>query len=272
MAAIRISSPHVDGQIAVMVRLTRPLRGFAVAGALLLGCLPGVAQAKWMKATVSGATVLTTTSPTASDGLGAGASITALTFIIQNYAGSTGGATNFWNQTTVKPNYTQLFGFGTGVGSTGLQGNYSAHTLPYDNIGVGNFISSDTVGTNFNLRVGTQGSSSGLNVVIGGVNKNVEYILLENGNLNLNNTPPTSNDVVDFLKASLGSPQPRTCTGNFITTCVGRIQTSTEGAITFSWTNIQFDEIEAVPAPLPIAGALAGFRFSRKIRSRIKAN
>jgi len=218
---------------------------------------------------VSGATVLKTTSPIAPDGLGEGVSITALTFIIQNYAGSTGGATNFWNQTIVKPNYTQLFGFGTGVGSTGLQGNYSAHTLPYNNAGDGNFISSDTVGTNFNLRVGTNGDSSGLNVVIGGVSKNVEYILLENGNLNLNNTPPTSNDVVDFLDASLGL---RTCSATGGYTCAGRIQTSTEGAITFTWTNIQFDEIEAVPAPLPIAGALAGFRFSRKIRSRIKAN
>jgi hypothetical protein len=137
---------------------------------------------------------------------------------------------------------------------------------------MGNFISSNTDGSNFNLRVGSQGSSSGLTVATGSpslITRNVEYILLENGFLNLNNTAPTSNDVVDFLKASLGT---RTCTGNYTTTCVGTIQTADEKAITFSWTTIQFDEIEAVPAPLPIAGALAGFRLSRKIRSRIKAN
>jgi hypothetical protein len=232
----------------------------------LIGCLPGVAQAKWIKATVTG-----TVSPTSdlfADDLQSGSSIT-LNFIIQNYSGSTSSTANSWNQNTFKPNFTQLFGYGTGVGSTGLQGNYDSYSLPYDSApgipGDGNFILSNTDGTDFNLRVGTQGTSSGLNVVIGGVNKNVEYILLENGTLNLVNTTPTSNDVVDFLKASLGS---RTCTGS----CSGTFQTSTEGAITFSWSNIQFDEIEAVPAPIPIAGALAGFRISRKIRSRIKAN
>jgi len=251
-----------------MVYLFSIPKTLPLAGALLIGCLPGVAQAKWIRATVSGATVLTSTTPVAADNLGVGNTINPLTFVIQNYIGTL-GSPNVWSQTTVQPNYTQLFGYGTGVGSTGLQGNYNASSLPFDSAGIGNFIKSNTNGTDFNLRVGTQEASSGLNVVISSVNRNVEFISLVNGTLNLNNTPPTSNDVVDFLKASLGS---RTCTGNYTTTCVGTIQTSSEGAITFSWTNIQFDEIEAVPAPLPIAGALAGFRISRKIRSRIKAN
>ena len=245
-----------------MAYLSSVPRALALAGALLIGCLPGVAQAKWIKATVSG-----TVSPTSSafaDNLQSLDPIT-LNFIIQNYSGSTSPTANSWNQKTVKPNYTQLFGYGTGVGSTGLQGYYNASSLPFDSAIDGNFIASNTNGTDFNLRVGTQGVSSGFNVVIGGVSKNVEYILLENGTLNLVNTTPTSNDVVDFLKASLGS---RTCTGS----CNGTFQTSTEGAITFTWSNIQFDEIEAVPAPLPIAGALEGFRISRKIRSRIKAD
>jgi hypothetical protein len=37
-----------------MSRLTRPPKGFAIIGALLIGFFPGVAQAKWIKATVSG--------------------------------------------------------------------------------------------------------------------------------------------------------------------------------------------------------------------------
>ena len=244
-----------------MIHISHVIKGIVLSGSILVVYLPGVAQAKWIKATVSGATVLTTTSP-AADNLSLSAPINSLTFIIQNYAGTL-GPINTWNQTAVKPNYTQLFGYGTGVGSTGLQGNYNASSLPYDIGSGGNYIESSTDGTNFNLRVGSQGSSSGLNVVIGGNSRNVEFITLDNGTLDLVDTPPTSTDVVDFLKASLGS---RACTGP----CVGTIQTSTEGPITFSWTNIQFDEIEAVPAPLPIAGAFAGFKLSRKIRSRIK--
>ena len=250
-----------------MVRLTKPLKRFVFAGALLIGCLPGVAQAKWIKATVTGTTVITNEVQPPN----VGASIGPLTFVFQNYAGATSATANDWSQVTVKPNYTQLFGYGTG-GTTGtLQGNYNASSTPYNSSGMGNFISTNANGTNFNLRVGSQGASSGLTVGTGNpsVTRNVEYITLENGSLNLVNTTPTSNDVVDFFKASLGE---RTCTGNYTTTCVGTIQTEGEGAITFSWSTIQFEEIEAVPAPLPIAGALAGFRLSRKIRSRIKAN
>jgi hypothetical protein len=252
-----------------MVLLTNPLKRFALAGALLFGCLPGVAQAKWIKATVTGTTVLTN----AQQPPNVGTDIGPLTFVFQNYAGgtpSTPGGTNEWVQKTVRPNYTQLFGYGTG-GTTGLlQGNYDASSTPYNSAGMGNFFSSNTNGTNFNLRVGSQGSSSGLTVATGNpsVTRNVEFISLENGSVNLVNTAPTSNDVVDFLKASLGT---RTCTiaeG----TCLGKIQAADEGLITFSWSTIEFEEIEAVPAPLPIAGALAGFRLSRKIRSRIKAN
>jgi len=250
-----------------MVLLTNPLKRFALAGALLFGCLPGVAQAKWIKATVSGTTVLTN----AQQPPNVGTSIGELTFVFQNYAGATpSGGTNEWGQLTARPNYTQLFGYGTG-GTTGLlQGNYDASSTPYNSAGMGNFFTSNTNGTNFSLRVGSQGSSSGLTVATGdpSVTRNVEYISLENGTVNLVNTAPTSNDVVDFLKASLGT---RTCTISE-STCVGKIQTADEALITFSWSTIQFEEIEAVPAPLPIAGALAGFRLSRKIRSRIKAN
>jgi hypothetical protein len=251
-----------------MALLTNPLKRFALAGALLFGCLPGVAQAKWIKATVTGTTVLTNAQQPPNVGAGIG----PLTFVFQNYAGATSATANDWSQKMFSSNYTQLFGYGTG-GTTGLlQGNYDASSTPYNSEGMGNFITSNTNGTNFNLRVGSQSSSSGLTVATGSpslITRNVEYITLENGNLNLVNTVPTSNDVVDFFKASLGE---RTCTGNYTTTCVGRIQTDAESSITFSWTTIKFDEIEAVPAPLPIAGALAGFRLSRKIRSRIKAN
>ena len=245
-----------------MVRLTKPFKRFALAGALLFGCLPGVAQAKWIKATVTGTTVITN----AQQPPNAGAVIGPLTFVFQNYAGATSATANDWSQTSVKTNYTQLFGYGTG-GTTGLlQGNYDASSTPYNSAGMGNFISSYANGTNFNLRVGSQGASSGLTVATGGppsVTRNVEYITLENGSLNLETTVPTSNDVVDFFKASIGV---RTCTGDYSSTCVGKIQAANEGLITFSWTTIEFEEIEAVPAPLPIAGALAGFKLSRKIR------
>jgi hypothetical protein len=249
-----------------MVLLTNPLKRFALAGALLFGCLPGVAQAKWIKATVTGTTVITNAQqpPNVGEGIG------PLTFVFQNYAGATTSTSGEWVQKTVRPNYTQLFGYGTG-GTTGLlQGNYDASSTPFNSAGMGNFISSNTDGSNFNLRVGSQGSSSGLTVATGNplVTRNVEYISLENGSLNLNNTAPMSNDVVDFLKASLGTRTCEIAEG----TCLGKIQTADEALITFSWSTIQFEEIEAVPAPLPIAGALAGFRLSRKIRSRIKAN
>ena len=96
--------------------------------------------------------------------------------------------------------------------------------------------------------------------------------MLENGSLSNFSSATQSNDVVDFLKASLGGAYGTHTCAVTSDTCRGKIQTASEGAITFSWSTIQFEEIEAVTAPLPIAGALAGFRLSRKIRSRIKAN
>jgi hypothetical protein len=111
------------------------------------------------------------------------------------------------------------------------------------------------------MRVGTNGSSSGLNVVQSSVPVNVEYIALS-GNVGLTGVTPSSTDVVDFLSGSLRS--------NSCTSCSGTIQTSNETPITFSWTSIQFDQIEAVPAPIPIVGGIAAFGYSRKIRARIK--
>ncbi len=266
-----------------MVRLTKPFKRFALAGALLFGCLPGVAQAKWIKATVSGTKVLANevidgVPPNVNDDIG------SLTFVFQNYTGAVSGTAGEWAQIgTTPPNYQQLFGYGTGTGgapSDLLKGNYDASSTAYNSGegGMGNFIKSNRDGTNFNLRVGTQGASSGLTVATGNASapRNVEFILLENGSLSDFSSTTNSSDVVDFLKASLGGTTYGTHTCAVVplipTQCRGTIQTASEGAITFSWSTIQFDEIEAVPAPLPIAGALAGFRLSRKIRSRIKAN
>jgi hypothetical protein len=124
-----------------MVRLTSPLKGFALAGALLLGCLPGVAQAKWIKATVNGTVTGVTV---ATDGFSVSNPI-QLEFIIQNYLGTL-GTPNTWSQTGIKPNYTQLFGYGTGVNSTGLQGNYNSSSPPYL---PSNILTSNDSGSNF---------------------------------------------------------------------------------------------------------------------------
>ena len=257
-----------------MALLTKPLKRFVLAGALLIGCLPGVAQAKWIKATVTGTTVLSNgvtggVPPNVNEDFG------PLTFVFQNYTGAVTETAGEWSQKgTTPPNYKQLFGYGTG-GTTGyLQGNYDASSPAYNFEGMGNFFESNRDGTDFNLRVGTQGALSGLTVATGtpSATRNVEYILLENGSLSNFSSATQSNDVVDFLKASLGGTYGTHTCAVTSDTCRGKIQTAGEGAITFSWSTIQFEEIEAVPAPLPIAGALAGFRLSRKIRSRIKAN
>jgi hypothetical protein len=239
-----------------MLRLSRPLKGFVLAGALVVGFLPAVAHAKWIKATVTG-TVSSVTAPT--DGFTVNQPIN-IDFFIQNYSSSSPTPSPYtWVQTGVTPNYSQLFGYGTGTNSTGFQGNYNSSSLPTTG---GNRIESNQNGTNFFMRVGTNGSSSGINVVQSSTPINVEYFYVQ-GDISLENVAPSTTDVVDFLDASLGN---RGCTS----TCTGFIQTSNETPITFSWTNINFSEIEPVPSPIPLTGALAAFNFSRKIRSRIR--
>lgn len=235
-----------------MVPFTRPPKAFALAGALMLGCLPGVAQAKWIKATVTGTVTGSDTVYT----LQTGNSIT-LNFYIQNYT-STG--TNKWEQTVAKPNYTQLFNYATGTGTPGISGNYNA-SLPSS--GVSNIFQSNDNGTGFLLRV-SGNPSSGLTIDGGGA---IEYISLSGTFNNFSSNWSSGLDVVDFISAagSLGSL--RSCTPNCGS---GQITpTNSETQITFSWTGIQFDQIEPVPAPLPIVGALAAFSFSRKLRTRL---
>jgi len=74
--------------------------------------------------------------------------------------------------------------------------------------------------------------------------------------------------VVDFLRTAIAT------TGSSYS-CLpcgtGSIGFSTEGVFKFTWTNIRFDEIESVPTPLPIFGALSAFGFSRKLRKRINS-
>jgi hypothetical protein len=240
--------------MAAMLRLTTQLKGFVLVGALLVGCLPGVVQAKWIKATVTG----TVTGTVYADNLQLNDAIT-LNFIIQNYSG-TSGSPNFWEQTSPLPNYTQLFGYGTGTNSTGLVGSFNASSSPG---GGGNLIESNNNGSSFLMRV-TGTPSSGLSISRSGTLTNVSNIGLS-GNLgSFSSSFPGSTDIVDFLSGSLGT---KSCTS-----CTGQIQPNTESPITFTWNNITFEQIEAVPGPLPLAGALVAFRYSRKIRSRIKPN
>jgi len=225
-------------------------KGLALAGVALAGLMAGEAHAKWIKATVTGTVTGSGTGYTlqASDPI-------TLNFYIQNYT-STG--TNQWEQTAAAPNYTQLFNYATGTGTTGISGNYNAslHSAPGDS----NIVQSNDNGSGFLLRVGGN-PSSGLTINGGGA---ISYISLV-GTLNsFASTWSSGLDVVDFLSAagSLGS--------HGCTTCDGAIQpTSAETPITFTWSSIRFDQIEPVPAPLPIVGALAAFSFSRKLRTRL---
>jgi hypothetical protein len=258
-----------------MVRLKRALKGFVLAGTLLLGCLPGVAQAKWIKATVTGN--YTGGMP---DGISLNDAIT-LNFIIQNYSGTpaSGGAPNYWDQYQVKPNYTQLFGYGTGTNSTGLNGFYNASQNPGGSAGdtAGNLIESQNDGKEFLIRL--SGSPTGLSFTRGGTSKDVINMSIIGNLVGFSSSIPLSGstDVVDFLSASMSaSIETKACSTTpdigspTNIACTGQIQATAESPITFTWTNITFDQIEAVPGPLPVAGALVAFRYSRKIRSRIK--
>ena len=254
-----------------MAYLSSVPRALALAGALLIGCLPGVAQAKWIKATVSGN--YTSGMP---DGFVVNDPIT-LNFIIQNYSGTaaSGAIPNYWEQATAKPNYTQLFGYGTGTNSTGLNGSYNASQNPGGSLGdgsAGNLIESQNDGKQFLMRV--SGTPTGLSFTRDLTSKNVINMSLTGNLVGFSSSFPISGstDVVDFLSASLGT---KTCSttpaiGSPNIACTGQIQATAESPITFIWSNITFDQIEAVPGPLPVVGALVAFRYSRKIRSRIK--
>jgi len=85
-----------------MSRITRPSKGFAIVGALMIGFLPGAAHAKWIKATVSG--LLKSGS---ADGLAAVGGDVSLDFVIQNYTRTSGSTdtTNQWKQTIAKSSH-----------------------------------------------------------------------------------------------------------------------------------------------------------------------
>jgi hypothetical protein len=229
-------------------------KGLALAGVALAGLMAGEAHAKWIKATVTGNIAANT--PTTANNLESGNAIT-LYFYIQNYSGSP-GTPNIWRQTNQLSNYTQLFGYGTGTGSTGLSGNYNASLAPG---GLGNVIQSNNDGSSFLMRV--QGDPTGLSVTRESTQIGVSNIALSGALVGFNKSFPSSADVVDFLSGSLATSS-YNCTG----TCSGQIQIP-ENPITFTWTSIQFDQIEPVPAPLPIFGAFAAFSFSRKLRERL---
>ena len=247
----------------VMSRLSRPPKKFLVASALLIGFLPGAVQAKWIKATVTG-NIDATGSATA-DNLTLGGPV-SLDFVIQNYSRtSVSSGTNSWKQTTGKYNYSQLFNFGTGTNSTGLQGNYNASTIPN---GVGNIVQSKDDGSDFLMRVsGTP--SSGLYITRGGTRTDISDIEVSGALSGFSSTIASSLDVVDFLSASTSSNTYNCGSAN----CNGTIQPSGTGEspITFKWTSVKFEQVQSVPGPLPLTGLLAAFRFTRTIRARIKS-
>lgn len=248
-----------------MSRITRPSKGFAIVGALMIGFLPGAAHAKWIKATVSG--LLESGS---ADGLAAVGGDVSLDFVIQNYTRTSGSTdtTNQWKQTIAKSNYTQLFNYGTGANSTGLglNGNYDASTTPQ---GPGAIFQSSNNGSDFLMLVsGTP--SSGLYITDSGTRVNIKSIKVSGAISDFASTVPASLDIVDFLSAS-GATGEKSC--NAPDYCgKGEIERASGGKIEFKWTKVKFQEMQAVPGPLPLTGLLAAFRLSRKIRTRIKSS
>ena len=181
-----------------MSRLTRPPKGFAIVGALLIGFLPAVAQARWIKATVTG------------------------------NIDATGSAT--------------------------------AHSLTTGDPVSLDFALNKADGSNFLMRV------SGYPKVPNTAQTAFSNIEVS-GSLSVLSIP-SSLSVDDFLSASSTHT-----IYNCSTNCNGTIQPSGSGEspITFQWTSAKFERMQSVPGPLPLTGVLAAFRFSRKIRTRIKS-
>jgi hypothetical protein len=242
-----------------------------IGGILYVGLIPGIAQAKWIKASVTGIGVAP--SPT---------NQVQLDFVLYNYTTTTA---NVWNQTLPAYGYgygpVPLYGFGTGVSNSSpqtLQGPFDAHYQPgtggntFALMNDGNFdpikpfieLNGSTtipyLGKGF---PGNQGDTVTTIQLLGGPNP-----LISTGPMNPQFSSAGSPNVVDFLRSAIATTgSSYSCSPSPCGT--GTINFTAEGAFNFTWTNVQFDEIESVPAPLPIFGALSAFGFSRKLRKRI---
>ena len=236
------------------------LKRLFIGGILTVGLMPGIAQAKWIKVSLTGVGV----SP---------ANPVQLDFVLYNYTTTTA---NSWNQEDPAYGYgygpVPLYGFGTGVSNSSpqtLQGPFDAHyqpgtggnTFALANDGTGLFI--DLTGpTSIPHLVKGFGDGAGTATV-----KNIQI----SGALSGFSTTSTSLNVVDFLSSALSPSGSKTfsCASNCASGIINFSGAGAENVFNFTWTSAQFDEIESVPTPLPIFGALSAFSFSRKLRKRI---
>jgi hypothetical protein len=216
--------------------------------------MPGVAQAKWIKLSVTGTGVAP--SPT---------NPVQLDFVLWNFNTAT---PNVWKQMGPAYGYAPLYGYGTGVSNSSPQTLQGPFLPQYTPGGSGNTFALNGDGTGFAIDLTSTGEIPylvrGCDSGSGGVGVDKVVAIQLNGTLPLFSSPSTSLNVVDFLDAAI------TGTGTFAcASCTGSIVFQNEGIFSFSWSNAQFDEIESVPTPLPIFGALSAFSFSRKLRKCI---
>jgi hypothetical protein len=228
------------------------LKRLFIGGILSVGLMPGMAQAKWIKVSVTGVGV----SP---------ANPVQLDFVLWNFNTAT---PNVWNQTG--PLYgsgygpAPLYGYGTGVSNSSPQTLQGPFVPQYTPGTFGNTFALNNDGSGFEIDLT---SSSTIPYLVkgfgGGAGTDTVKSIQVLGNLTGFSSSSTPN-VVDFLDTAISG------TGSFsCAACTGTIDFTNEGVFTFNWTNAQFDEIESVPTPLPIFGALSAFAFSRKLRKRI---
>lgn len=246
--------------------LSTVLKRLLIGGVLSVGLLPGIAQAKWIKVSVTG-----TDSP-------GGTQPVQLDFVLWNFYT---GTANKWNQMGPAYGYAPLYGYGTGVSSTNvLQGPFLPQYTP--NGTFGNTFALNNDGTFDSLNPFIDLTSSGTIPYLGKgfsgtQGANVTSIQLVGTNqLKQTNSPndpflsSSTPNVVDFLSTAIANRgSSYTCSPSPCGT--GTIGFAGESVFSFTWTNVQFDEIESVPTPLPIFGALSAFGFSRKLRKRINS-
>jgi len=223
---------------------------------LSVGLLPGIAQAKWIKVSVTGTGVAP--SPTNS---------VQLDFVLWNYTTTT---PNVWTQKD--PLYgsgyppAPLYGYGTGVSNSSPQTLQGPFVPQYTPGTAGNTFALDDLGTGFEIDLTSTGTIPYLVKGFGtGAGTLGVKALQITGNLTGFSSSSTPN-VVDFLSTAINANGPSYGCGG---SCLGQIVFSNESIFNFTWTGAQFDEIESVPTPLPIFGALSAFSFSRKLRKRL---
>ena len=234
------------------------LKRLFIGGILSVGLMPGIAQAKWIKVSLTGVGV----SP---------ANQVQLDFVLYNYTTTTA---NSWNQKDPAYGYgygpVPLYGFGTGVSNSSpqtLQGPFDPAYTPDST--VGNTFALNNDGSGF--KIGLTSSAASTNTIpylVKGFGTGAGVDTVKSMQL-LGTLPGFSSsstpNVVDFLSTAITNNGPSYSCAS----CTGSIDFTNQGIFNFNWTNAQFDEIESVPTPLPIFGALSAFGFSRKLRKRI---